>query len=123
MNNMRKSHFPPFFRETWEIYFKEIKCKIFIVSDKLFHNTQSTICTTFQEWTIIYIFLFLLNNIFIAANKPNKKRNKTGFMLYSALNSPEKGLIASIRNIQQNIRENIVQCLVLLKQHYNFVPN
>ena len=32
-------------------------------------------------------FLFLLNKIFVAADKPKAKRNKTGFIL-DAFNSP-----------------------------------
>ena len=55
------------------------------------------------------IFLFLLNNVFIATNKPITKTNKTGFILYIPLNSHVKntflnffstlGLIGSIKNI------------------------
>ena len=75
---------------------------------------------------ILIFFLFLLNNVFIA-DKTNTKRNKSGFILYALefefdsppLNSlvknktrnffPMLGLIASIKNIKQNIQENIVQ--------------
>ena len=72
-----------------------------------------------------YFFSFLSNNVFVAANEHNTKKKKTGFILYSPdfppLNSRVKYkqvfnlfsmlcLIASIKNIKQNIRENIVQC-------------
>ena len=30
-----------------------------------------------------YSFSFLLSNVFVVANKPNTKRNKTGFIFYS----------------------------------------
>ena len=45
---------------------------------------------------------FLLNNIFVAANKPRKIKQVLNF--FSTL-----GFIASIKNIKQNIRDNIVQ--------------
>ena len=73
---------------------------------------------------MLYLFSFLLNNVFVAANKPNEKLNKVGFILY-ALDSPPLnscvkkkalnffsmlGLTASIKNIKQTIGDNIVQC-------------
>ena len=33
------------------------------------------------------LFSFLLNNVFVAAHKPNSKRNKTSYILY-AFDSP-----------------------------------
>ena len=79
----------------------------------------------------VFFFSFLLNIVFVAASKPNTKRSKTGFILYSPdsppLNSRVKnkqvfnffsmlGFIAPIKNIKLNIRENIV-VLVLQNKH------
>ena len=80
-----------------------------------------------------YILSFLLNKVFVAATKPTAQRNKTDFISHSPdhppLNSRIKikqglnffsaiGLIASIKNIKQNIGENIVcTVLVLRNQH------
>ena len=68
------------------------------------------------------------NNVFVVANKPNTIRTKTGFILYASdsppLNSRIKeqglnffstlGLIASIKNILQNIRKNIAPSPLIL---------
>ena len=67
---------------------------------------------------MFYFLLFLLNKFFVAASKPTVEKNKTWFILYATsrgrnnkvFNSFTLGLIASIKNIQQNVRENIVQC-------------
>ena len=71
------------------------------------------------------IFRLFTLKFFVAATKPNSKRNKTGFILYSPdyppLNSRVKikqvfnfffmlGLIPSIKRFKQNRQENIVQC-------------
>ena len=71
----------------------------------------------FLCYKYILHFSFLLNNVFVVANKPNTKRNKTtGCILYASnlppLNSRVKdinlfstlGLMASIKNIKHNIQ-------------------
>jgi len=67
--------------------------------------------------------LFLLKNVCVAANKPNAKRNFELSRLIFPKQSRKKkqgmnfftrfGLIASIENIKQNIRENIVDTVFL----------
>ena len=74
----------------------------------------------------------------VVNNKPDMKRNKTGYIIYSSdsspLNSriknkqvlnlfPMLGLIVSIKNIEQNIQENIVQRVFFMKSAFNFAPN
>ena len=70
------------------------------------------------------IFSFVLNKVFVAARKHNRQKNC--FILYASdwtpLNSRVKikknvlnffstlCFIASIKNIKQNIRENVIQC-------------
>ena len=63
----------------------------------------------------IHVDSHFLNNVFVAANKPN---TKNGFILYSPDSPPLEtvfdflstlGLIKKIKNIKQNKRENIVR--------------
>ena len=71
------------------------------------------------------IFSFILNTVFVTTNKPNTKRNKTVFILYAPDFPPPNScvkefvvtffsmlglIIALIKNIKQNIQENILQC-------------
>ena len=81
------------------------------------------------------LFSFLLFNVFVAASKPTAQRNKTGFILYALKSPPINsriknktsfdfifyyiiyiGLISPIKNIKQNIRENVAN-------YANFPPN
>ena len=56
-----------------------------------------------EEYKKNILFSFLLNNVFVAANKPNAKRKKNSYIFTLLAH------FASIKNNKQIIRENIVQ--------------
>ena len=62
------------------------------------------------------VFSFLLNNVFVAAIKPNTQKQSLFYFVRFLLTSPKQFstliLLAPIKNIKQNIREKkfTIQC-------------